>query len=113
MHTERGTLVLGVDLGTTATKAALYDLRGRSLSEGRAEVPLYHLKSGAVEQELEDFYQSAAAAIRECIGSCNVDPAQVAGIAFDSQMAESGELTSLANRRCGLTPGWMRAVNPI
>jgi xylulokinase len=83
-------LFLGIDLGTTATKAALYDLSGRLLSEGRAEVPLYIPQSGAAEQEMGDFYQSAAAAIRGCMGSCNVDPAQVASMSFDSQMAGIG-----------------------
>ncbi|MGC1784751.1 MAG: FGGY family carbohydrate kinase [Acidobacteriaceae bacterium] len=83
-------LLLGVDLGTTTTKAALYDLDGRLVSEGRAEVPLHHPRPGTVEQEMEDFYQSAATAIRGCMGSCNVDPTHVAGMAFDSQMAGIG-----------------------
>jgi xylulokinase len=83
-------LLLGVDLGTTTTKAALYDQEGRLVSEGRAEVALYHPQAGAVEQDMEDFYQSAAAAIRGCLGSCNANPAEVAGMAFDSQMAGIG-----------------------
>jgi xylulokinase len=39
---------------------------------------------------MEDFYLSAGAAIRGCMDSCNVDPADVAGMAFDSQMAGMG-----------------------
>ncbi len=85
-------LLLGVDLGTTATKAALYDASARLLSEGRAEVPLHHLQSGSVEQEMSEFYQSAALAIRQCMNSCRVDPSQVAGLAFDSQMAGIGAI---------------------
>src|SRR5258705_4158546 len=84
--------LLGVDLGTTATKAALYDASARLISEGRAEVPLDHPQPGSVEQEMSDFYQSAAVAIRQCMDSCRVDPALVSGLAFDSQMAGIGAI---------------------
>jgi xylulokinase len=84
--------VLGVDLGTTATKAALYDQSARLVSEGRAHVPLYHPQPGSVEQDMDDFYQAAVTAISDCMRSCNVDPSQVAGLAFDSQMAGIGAI---------------------
>ena len=84
--------LLGVDLGTTATKAALYDLSARLVSAGRAKVPLYYPSPDSVEQELDDFYRSAAVAIRQCMDSCRVDPSQVAGLAFDSQMAGIGAI---------------------
>ncbi len=84
--------LLGIDLGTTATKAALYDLSARLVSEGRAEVSLHCPQAGVVEQEMDDFYRSAAVAIRQCMDSCRVDPSQVAGLAFDSQMAGIGAI---------------------
>jgi xylulokinase len=89
---DRECFLLGVDLGTTGTKAALYDTSARLISEGRAEVPLYHPQPGSVEQDLRDFYQSATVAIRQCMDSSRVDPAQVAGLAFDSQMAGIGAI---------------------
>jgi len=85
-------LLLGIDLGTTATKAALYDSSARLVSEGRAQVPLYYPQPGSVEQDMADFYQSAVVAIRECLQSCRVDPSQVAALAFDSQMAGIGSI---------------------
>jgi xylulokinase len=84
--------LLGVDLGTTSTKAALYDQRARCVSEGRAQVPLYYPQPCSVEQDMADFYQAAAEAIRQCMASCRVDPAEVAGLAFDSQMAGIGAI---------------------
>jgi xylulokinase len=84
--------LLGVDLGTTATKAALYDTSARLVSEGRSEVPLHYPQPGAVEQEMADFYQSAVLAIRQCMDSCRVHPSQVRGLAFDSQMAGIGAI---------------------
>jgi xylulokinase len=84
--------LLGVDLGTTATRAALYDSSARLASEGRAEVALHYPQPSVVEQDMEDFYQSAARAIRQCMDSCRINPAQVAGLAFDSQMAGIGAI---------------------
>lgn len=83
-------LLVGVDLGTTATKAALYRLDGTLVSEARVEVPLTRPAPGHVEQDTGDFYRSAAVAVRRCLATCNADSGLIAGIAFDSQMAGVG-----------------------
>lgn len=82
--------LIGVDLGTSATKAALYQIDGKLISQASAEVPLYYPKPGVVEQDNEDFYSSAAHTVKECITSSGVDPKAIAAIAFDSQMAGVG-----------------------
>jgi xylulokinase len=41
---------------------------------------------------MTDFYASAAVAIRQCVSASGVDPSQVAGLAFDSQMAGIGAI---------------------
>ncbi len=82
--------LIGVDLGTSGTKAALYQTDGKLISEASVEVPLYYPKPGVVEQDNEDFYISAAQTVRKCIESGGVEPKEVAAIAFDSQMAGVG-----------------------
>jgi xylulokinase len=82
--------LIGVDLGTSATKAALYQIDGKLVSEASTEVPLYYPKPGVVEQENEDFYTSAAQTVKKCIESSGVESAEIAAIAFDSQMAGVG-----------------------
>jgi xylulokinase len=84
--------LIGVDLGTSATKAALYHLDGILAAESSLEVPLYYPKPGVVEQENDDFYRSAAQTVRECIRQSGIDSRQVAAIAFDSQMAGIGSI---------------------
>ena len=84
--------LIGVDLGTSGTKAALYDVDGQLVAEASLEVPIYYPKPGVVEQENEDFYRSAAAAVKQCITQSGVEPRQVAAIAFDSQMAGVGSI---------------------
>jgi len=82
--------LIGVDLGTSGTKAALYQIDGILLSEASIEVPLYHPQPGVVEQENDDFYTTAAYAVRKCVESSGVAPAEIAALAFDSQMAGIG-----------------------
>ena len=82
--------LIGVDLGTSATKAALYQTDGTLVAEAAVEVPLFYPTPGVVEQENEDFYSSAAATVRACVETSGVAPNDIAAIAFDSQMAGVG-----------------------
>src|SRR5512136_333743 len=82
--------LIGVDLGTSGTKAALYQTDGKLISESSVEVPLFYPKPGVVEQENEDFYASAAQTVQACISDSGVEPGTIAAIAFDSQMAGVG-----------------------
>jgi xylulokinase len=84
--------VIGVDLGTSGTKAALYQIDGKLKAAASVEVPLFYPKPGVVEQENEDFYTSAAKTVRSCIESSGVEPNEIAAIAFDSQMAGVGSI---------------------
>jgi xylulokinase len=86
--------LIGVDLGTSATKAALYRTDGVLVAEASQEVPLYYPHPGVVEQENDDFYTSAAHTVSECITQSGIDARQVAAIAFDSQMAGVGSIDS-------------------
>lgn len=82
--------LIGVDLGTSSTKSALYRSDGTLVAEASVEVPLYYPRPGVVEQENDDFYRSAAVTVRRCLETSGIDPRQVAAIAFDSQMAGIG-----------------------
>ena len=85
-------ILIGVDLGTSATKAAIYTLEGNLVAEASREVPLYYPAPGIVEQENEDFYRTAAETVRQCIQESGRDPREVAALAFDSQMAGIGSI---------------------
>ncbi len=84
--------LMGIDLGTSSTKAALYQIDGKLVAEATVEVPLFYPKPGVVEQETDDFYASAAQTVRQCITTSGVDPRAIAAIAFDSQMAGVGSI---------------------
>ena len=85
-----GSILIGVDLGTSATKAALYQPDGTLLAEASVEVSLRYPTPGIVEQDQEDFYATASETVRRAIQESGIDPREVAAIAFDSQMAGIG-----------------------
>ncbi len=82
--------LIGVDLGTSSTKSALFRSDGTLIVEFAEEVPIYYPKPGVVEQENDDFYQTAARTVSQCIQVSGIDPRDVVAIAFDSQMAGIG-----------------------
>src|SRR5438132_5650377 len=52
-----GGMLLTVDLGTSATKAVLWDHDG-PVAMGRAELPTFHPEPGLAEQDAEDWWSS-------------------------------------------------------
>jgi len=82
-----GPYFIGVDLGTTGTKTAIFNLEGNLLADAYEELELRYPRPGWVEQEPDDFYESAVNTIRASVKRSKVDPREVKAIAFDSQMA--------------------------
>jgi gluconokinase len=80
---ERG-VVLAVDIGTSATKAVLFDGQGRVLCLARRSYPMLTPQADWAEQDPETVYPAVLAAIREAYGA---RPAglRVEAISFSSQ----------------------------
>jgi xylulokinase len=81
------TYLIGVDLGTSGTKTAIFDDTGRLVADAYEETPLHHPRPGWVEQDPDDFYAGALGTIRACLEKSRVAPADVAALAFSGQMA--------------------------
>lgn len=79
--------LIGVDIGTAGTKAAIFDTNGNQLAVAYQESRLLYPRAGWVEQEPEDFYHSAVNTVREVVEKSNVNPEEVAAISFSGQMA--------------------------
>ncbi len=60
-------LLLGIDEGTTAVKAALFDLDLRPVAEARRPVPVTHPQLGWVEQDPELIVQAVVEAVAEVL----------------------------------------------
>jgi sugar (pentulose or hexulose) kinase len=82
------TLLLGIDVGTSACKAAVVDAKGAERSHGQAATPWRRVPTGA-EIEPEAFVQAALAAARDALAAA--PDGRVAGVGVTS-MAEAGAL---------------------
>ena len=60
-------LLMGVDCGSTAIKAAVFDETGATLAVASRKVAAIHTAPGQVEQDLNQLWASAAAAMREAV----------------------------------------------
>ena len=87
-------LLLGLDMGTTAVKAAAFDVAGSELATGRARTPWQAVPTGA-ELDPDDLFDAAAAAAREAIAAAGGGRATAIGVAG---MAETGVLVDAAGR---------------
>jgi glycerol kinase len=88
-------LLLGIDEGTSAVKAVLYDADLRTIAEARREKPLSHPRAGWVEQDPEAVLVAVVDAVAELlrdadgeIAACGLDHQGESVLAWD---AESGD----------------------
>lgn len=77
---------LGLDLGTTGVRALLIDRAGEVLGAATADHPLHSPAPGWMEQDPEDWWQSARRAIRGAMERAGVEPGAVEGVAASGQM---------------------------
>ena len=81
--------LLGIDLGTTGVKAALFSDDGRVLADAFFDYPLYHPHPGWAEQNPSDWWQATTDAIRLCLSKGaeqGAQPSEVRGIGLSGQM---------------------------
>lgn len=79
--------LIGVDIGTQGTKAALFDVEGRCLAEAFEKSELLHPAPGAVEEDPERQTASVVNTIRQCVQASGCPPGGVAALGIDGQMA--------------------------
>ncbi len=78
-------LLLGIDVGTTGTKAALISPDGQLRAVGQSEYPLHHLRPGWVEQDPEDWWRAVCLATHQALASEKNAAERVAGLAVSAQ----------------------------
>jgi len=78
-------LLLGIDLGTTGCKAAVYDQDGHLLGESYLEYGLITLSPTMIEQDAHAWWQLTCQAIEQALGSADALRNAVRGLAVSSQ----------------------------
>jgi gluconokinase len=79
-------VVVGVDVGTTATKAVAFDAQGREHGSAEVAYPLLEPAPGRAEQEPGAVVDGALEAIRRAVAVTHEGGASVAGLALSGAM---------------------------
>ena len=76
--------LIGVDVGTSATKVVAFDTKGNVLAEHSGEYPLYQPQNGWAEQDPRDWVNAAISGLSAVIK--HVSDKKIAGIGVSGQM---------------------------
>ena len=99
------TLLLGVDIGTSSCKTALFDPEGKVVAQGGCEYPVSYPRKGWAEQDPARWWDGVCRAVREMVSDNGIDPAEIAGIGTDGQSWSAIALDRDGNVLCP-TPIW-------
>ena len=77
---------LGIDIGTSGTKALLTDARAKVLASATCEHGISAPRPGWSEQNPDDWWKSAVKAVQAALAKAGIDARQVAGIGLSGQM---------------------------
>ena len=77
--------LLGIDIGTSACKVAVFDEEGKVLAQSNQPYRVYYPQSGWVEQNAEEWWQAICEGIREVLSQEGVSAEEIKGIGVDGQ----------------------------
>ncbi|MGN9164283.1 xylulokinase [Tissierellaceae bacterium HCP3S3_D8] len=78
--------IIGIDIGTSGTRAVLFDEDLNIISSASEEYPLYQPQNGWAEQNPEDWAKAAINTIKTIMTSSSIDKENVKGIGLSGQM---------------------------
>ncbi|KAB1435808.1 xylulokinase [Candidatus Galacturonibacter soehngenii] len=78
-------LLLGIDIGTSACKVAVFDKKGNVLAQSSQSYNLYYPNPGWVEQNPDEWYESICTSIKDALQKGNINPSNIVGIGIDGQ----------------------------
>lgn len=78
--------LLGIDIGTSGTKAALFDLQGNTLASSTVEYPMYQPQNGWAEQDPQDWWNAVVQSTRQVLKQSGIDAGEIGGIGLSGQM---------------------------
>ncbi len=96
---------IGVDLGSSGCKVSLLSERGAIAATAERPIATYRPAPGIVEQDADEWYRAACAAVADCVGRAKVDSKDVACIAVAGG-AHSFVALGSAFRPLGMVMHW-------
>ncbi|MEY9183630.1 D-ribulokinase [Bradyrhizobium sp. USDA 313] len=75
---------IGVDVGTTSTRAGVFDEGGTLLAAARHPINIWHEAGDIVEQSSHDIWKACVTSVRAAMTEAAIAPDSVGGIGFDA-----------------------------
>lgn len=101
-----GTYLLGIDIGTSACKVAVFEKNGNVLAQSNQPYQLYYPHPGWVEQDADEWWSAICDGIRDVLDQSGIAPADIAGVGIDGQ-SWSAIPVDRAGNALARTPIWM------
>jgi len=79
-------LLLGIDIGTSATKTLLCNAKGKVLATASAEYPVHSPRPGWSEQDPNDWWRAVIRAVGDVCRKARVSPSKITGVGLSGQM---------------------------
>ncbi|MDO5702656.1 MAG: FGGY-family carbohydrate kinase [Lachnospiraceae bacterium] len=99
-------LLLGIDIGTSSCKVAVFTGNGEALASRTERYSAFYPKAGWAEQDPDDWWHGVVTAVKGIFGSTDIRPEEIAGIGVDGQSWSAVAVDREGNVLCP-TPIWM------
>ena len=101
-----GKLLLGIDIGTSSCKVAVFDRKGRVIAQKNGVYKVYYPQKGWAEQDPNEWWQVVCIAIKTMLKENDLCAADIAGIGIDGQSWSAIAIDKDGEVLCN-TPIWM------
>lgn len=99
-------LLLGIDIGTSSCKTALFDEDGKRIFSASSAYSVYYPKAGHAEQDPREWWEAVCRSIREVLDQSVADAGEIIGIGVDGQSWSAIPIDKEGEVLCP-TPIWM------
>ena len=103
--------LLGIDIGTSACKVAVFDRNGKVLAAASGDYPVYYPHEGWAEQNLEEWCDAICRATKETMQKADITADEIAGIGIDGQSWSAIPIDREGNVLAN-TPIWIPSTSP-
>ena len=98
--------VIGIDIGTSACKLAVFNRDGRVEALTNEAYPVFYPAEGWAEQDPEDWYAAVCRALKRMLAENHISPEDIAGVGIDGQ-SWSAIPVDQEGKVLARTPIWM------
>lgn len=98
--------LLGIDIGTSACKIAIFDKKGEVIASENGEYPVYYPKKGWAEQNPNEWWNAVGETTKRAIQKSGIKAEKIVGVGIDGQSWSAIAVDKAGKVLCN-TPIWM------